>query len=113
MGWRILQAAVALAVLFANIYWQWTPNGVLAGLWAGMAAIAVTWTVGKAVDIRRFGWAALPNKKVLISTTTISTISVVGIIGAVIMLALGMMQLAHACATGLAVPFDCFGLLPR
>lgn len=63
MGWRILQAFVALIVLFANVYWQWTPNAALAAAWAGMAAIAVSWLVGKLIDLRRYGWAVLLSGK--------------------------------------------------
>jgi hypothetical protein len=34
-----------IAVLCGNIYWQWTPNGVLAGL----LAIGASWIVTKVV----------------------------------------------------------------
>jgi hypothetical protein len=40
--WLILQMSVMIAVLCANIYWQLTPNGVLASLLAIGAALIVT-----------------------------------------------------------------------
>lgn len=55
MGWRLLQALVAGLVLSANVYWQWTPNGYLAAAWAGMAAVAVSWLIGKLLDWRKYG----------------------------------------------------------
>jgi hypothetical protein len=36
------QILIAFGVFAANIYWQWTPNGYLAGAWAFMAAYAAT-----------------------------------------------------------------------
>jgi hypothetical protein len=42
MLWRLLQASVALAVIWANIRFQWTNNGFIAIAWAFMAAYAVT-----------------------------------------------------------------------
>lgn len=51
MGWRLLQAAVFMAMASANIHWQWTDNGYLASVWAGMAAFAVTWLVANAMDL--------------------------------------------------------------
>lgn len=55
MSWRIFQALIVGAVLSANVYWQWTPNGYLAAIWAGMAALALTWLLSKAIDLWR-GW---------------------------------------------------------
>jgi hypothetical protein len=43
--WLILQMSVMIAVLCANIYYQLTPNGVLAGL----LAIGAAWLVTKAL----------------------------------------------------------------
>ena len=39
---RAYQILIAFGVLSANIYWEWTPNGYLAGAWAFMAAYAAT-----------------------------------------------------------------------
>lgn len=39
---HFLQIAIVIAVLFSNIRWQWTPNGYLAALLAGLAAYCVT-----------------------------------------------------------------------
>ena len=51
-GMHILQMLVAFAVLSANVYYEWTPNGYLAGLLAVAAAWAVTvipfWIIDKA-----------------------------------------------------------------
>jgi len=30
--WFLLQISIIFAVMASNIYWQWTPNGYLAGL---------------------------------------------------------------------------------
>jgi hypothetical protein len=51
--WLILQMAVMIAVLCANIYWQLTPNGVLASLLAIGAAWLVTKTVAAAMGLAR------------------------------------------------------------
>lgn len=40
--WLIFQGLVAFAVLSANIYWQITPNGVVAGAAALAAAYLAT-----------------------------------------------------------------------
>jgi hypothetical protein len=40
--WLMIQCVVMIAVLWANIYWKWTPNSVLAGLLAVGAAYCVT-----------------------------------------------------------------------
>jgi hypothetical protein len=58
MGWRILQALVAFMVLSANVHWQLIDNPLVAAVNAGCAAIAVSWLVGKAIDLRRYGWRA-------------------------------------------------------
>lgn len=39
---KLFQLIVMFAVLSANVHWQWTPNGYLAGLLALGAAWAVT-----------------------------------------------------------------------
>lgn len=42
MGWRIIQALIVLAVICANIYWQFTPNGFVATLMGVGLAMLVT-----------------------------------------------------------------------
>ena len=42
MLWRIFQGMVMFAILSANIHFQWTSNGYLAGAWAFMGAYALT-----------------------------------------------------------------------
>lgn len=39
---HFLQIVIVGAVLFSNIRWQWTPNGYLAAILAGLAAYLVT-----------------------------------------------------------------------
>lgn len=41
--WKFIQWSIVAAVVMSNIYWQWTPNGLLAGLVGGGAAFIVTW----------------------------------------------------------------------
>ena len=43
-GWliRAAQITIFIAVIFSNIMWQWTPNGVLASLVAAGVAYAIT-----------------------------------------------------------------------
>jgi hypothetical protein len=53
MAWKLLQAAVVLAVIFANIHWQFTPNGYLAALMGVGAALAVTGIITTLSDWRR------------------------------------------------------------
>lgn len=45
--WKLLQLAVFIGVLFANIYWQWTPNGYLASLLGIGAAYLATVLLSK------------------------------------------------------------------
>ena len=40
--WRLLQTIIIVAVLFSNVYWQWTPNGYLAFIYAAGTAFVVT-----------------------------------------------------------------------
>ena len=40
--WFLLQGAIVFAVVASNIYWQWTPNGYLAAMLGGIAALVVT-----------------------------------------------------------------------
>ena len=51
--WLILQSAVMIAVLCGNIYYQLTPNGVLASLLAIGAAWIVTKVVAAAIALGR------------------------------------------------------------
>lgn len=51
MLWKLLQMVVFVAVLFANIYWQWTPNGFVAGTLAFIVSFGVTVLLA---DIFRF-----------------------------------------------------------
>lgn len=53
MGWRVLQALVVLAVIFANIYWEITPNGFVAALAGVGLAMAVTSILSKIMDWKR------------------------------------------------------------
>lgn len=40
--WKLLQTTIVIAVLFSNVYWQWTPNGYVAMIYAGGTAFVVT-----------------------------------------------------------------------
>jgi hypothetical protein len=40
--WRLLQASIVATVMCGNIYWGWTPNGLLAGLMGVGAAYSLT-----------------------------------------------------------------------
>lgn len=42
MWWKLLQLVVFLAVSFTGIYYQWTPNGLVLGLVAGICAFGAT-----------------------------------------------------------------------
>lgn len=39
---KLLQALIIFAVLCANIYWHWTPNGLLAAILGIIAAYLLT-----------------------------------------------------------------------
>lgn len=43
--WHRMQAAVGVAVVCSNIYWQWTPNKLLAGLVGFVCAFLMTVTI--------------------------------------------------------------------
>lgn len=51
--WKLFQALVFVAFLFANVYWEWTPNGYLASLIAISLAFAVTWVITQGRDLLR------------------------------------------------------------
>lgn len=59
MAWRLLQTSVAFCVLSANVKYQFIDNPMVAAVNAGCAAIAVSWLVGKVIDLRRYGWVAV------------------------------------------------------
>lgn len=42
MWWKLLQLVVFLAVSFTGIYYQWTPNGLVLSLVAGICAFGAT-----------------------------------------------------------------------
>lgn len=42
MLWKLLQLTVFFGVACTGIYYQWTPNGLLLSIVAGLAALAVT-----------------------------------------------------------------------
>lgn len=48
--WWVLQAVVALAVVFSNIYFEWTPNGYLAAIIAWGAAYFASFLLSSAID---------------------------------------------------------------
>ncbi len=57
MLWRLLQLSVFIAVMFTGIYYEWTPNGFVLSLIAGICAFAVTVLLG---DLLRFSsWLRL------------------------------------------------------
>ena len=60
--WLTIQLLVAFAVLSANIYWQITPNGVVAALGAFGAAYSVTWLLSWLSDRRKRRKAQLSDK---------------------------------------------------
>lgn len=59
--WLVLQLLIAFAVLSANIYWQLTPNGVVAALGAFGAAYLVTYCISWCLDRRKRSNAQLGN----------------------------------------------------
>ena len=40
--WFLLQSLIIFAVMASNIYFKWTPNGYLAAMLGGIAALLVT-----------------------------------------------------------------------
>jgi hypothetical protein len=42
MLWKLLQLTVFFGVAFTGIHYEWTPNGLVLGLVAALAAFAVT-----------------------------------------------------------------------
>ncbi len=54
---RALQIAILVAVLWANIYFAWTPNGYLAAVWAFCAAYGLT-----VIPIQIYDWWRLPPR---------------------------------------------------
>lgn len=54
--WTILQTAIVLAVTFANIYWELTPNGYVAGFLAGVIAFGVTWLLSTTGQLIASSW---------------------------------------------------------
>ncbi len=54
---KALQIAILIAVLWANIYFAWTPNGYLAAAWAFCAAYGLT-----VIPIQIYDWWRLPSR---------------------------------------------------
>lgn len=64
MGWWLLQISIALAIGFANIYWQWTPNGYAIGVLILFVTMTVTYGLSWCIDLwRRKRRRALPVHK--------------------------------------------------
>lgn len=61
--WVALQVVVAVAVLWANIYFQWTDNGMLAAAGAGLASYGVTAGIIRASDWLLSRCRPLPGKE--------------------------------------------------
>lgn len=61
MWWLLFQGSVVFAVITANMHWQFTPNGLLAGVIGGVLAYGLTmgingfreWRVGRAAAAAR------------------------------------------------------------
>lgn len=53
MGWTILQLSIFIGVVFSNIYYQWTPNALLASLIGVGTAMWVTGAINWIGDKRR------------------------------------------------------------
>ncbi len=49
--WRLLQIAVVVSFLSANIHWQWMDNPFVASVNAGFLAMFVTWLLSKSIDL--------------------------------------------------------------
>lgn len=62
MLWKIFQLTVFLAVSFTGIYYQWTPNGLVLSLVAGLASLAATVFL---LDLFRFLSWSLKTGRVL------------------------------------------------
>lgn len=60
--WLAFQLLIAFAVLSANIYWQITPNGVVAALGAFGIAYGATWLLSRLLDYRKRRKAKLGDK---------------------------------------------------
>lgn len=61
--WMVLQLLVAFAAISANIYWQFTPNPVVAGLMGFGAAWLVTYCVSWCLDRWKRAKAELGNER--------------------------------------------------
>lgn len=51
MLWKILQVSVFMGILATNIEYQWTPNGLVAGIVALLGALLATAIVSKLRDL--------------------------------------------------------------
>lgn len=59
MWWKLFQFTVCLAVIASNIHWQWTDNGLLAGILGIAAASFLTAILTMLGDLlRRAGFRA-------------------------------------------------------
>jgi xanthosine utilization system XapX-like protein len=56
--WRVFQLTLFVGTLFANIHFQWTPNGYVAAALGVLAALlgtaVINWTMALAVLLRRY-----------------------------------------------------------
>ena len=51
--WLLLQSLVIFAVVASNVHWHWTPNGYLAALLGGLAALLLTVGLNGLCDLFR------------------------------------------------------------
>jgi len=49
--WKFFQTLIIAGVMMLNVYFKWTPNGYLAGLMGVAAALIVTLTLNKLLDL--------------------------------------------------------------
>ncbi len=51
--WWFIQILIIFAVVSSNIAWHWTPNGYVAAMIGGFAALVVTVTLSGLFDLLR------------------------------------------------------------
>lgn len=61
--WRLFQILIFTGVLFANVYWQWTPNGYVASLLGILASYFATVALSKFIDLTRLILKLLRNNR--------------------------------------------------
>lgn len=93
---RLIQMAVIIAVCGTASAYHVTDSGTVIGAWGLMAAIAVTWLIGKGADAYQFGIrSVLPGWRPFLYVAGVTIAVTVGLVVFVVVGTLVMLKLTE------------------